>query len=163
MRGVACTLRRGGRVVECGGLENRLALSGHEGSNPSSSARFHGTLPVGSVFFCSWPSQGFEPAKAPIADVDRNQPHNVNTRNMRNPPSSGGFQTCKLLLPLLFSEDECQGENDRQDGHNSDEHKQDDCQRLKLAILDPLPQRGRGSPQHGNPQQREEVVDDVIC
>ena len=33
-----CTLRRGGRVVECGGLENRLALSGHEGSNPSSSA-----------------------------------------------------------------------------------------------------------------------------
>ena len=34
------TLRRGGRVVECGGLENRLARNpGHGGSNPPSSAR----------------------------------------------------------------------------------------------------------------------------
>ena len=33
------TPRRGGRVVECGGLENRLAgIPGYEGSNPSSSA-----------------------------------------------------------------------------------------------------------------------------
>ena len=31
-------LRRGGRVVECGGLENRLPFRGYEGSNPSSSA-----------------------------------------------------------------------------------------------------------------------------
>ena len=36
--GAAFALWRGGRVVECGGLENRLALLGHEGSNPSSSA-----------------------------------------------------------------------------------------------------------------------------
>ena len=39
-RGLFFTLRRGGRVVECGGLENRLARDpGYEGSNPSSSAR----------------------------------------------------------------------------------------------------------------------------
>ena len=32
-------MRRGGRVVECGGLENRLpGIPGYEGSNPSSSA-----------------------------------------------------------------------------------------------------------------------------
>ena len=32
-------IRRGGRVVECGGLENRFARNpGNEGSNPSSSA-----------------------------------------------------------------------------------------------------------------------------
>ena len=32
-------MRRGGRVVECGGLENRFARNpGNEGSNPSSSA-----------------------------------------------------------------------------------------------------------------------------
>ena len=34
-------MRRGGRVVECGGLENRLSGNpGYEGSNPSSSASF---------------------------------------------------------------------------------------------------------------------------
>ena len=34
-------MRRGGRVVECGGLENRLpGVPGYEGSNPSSSASF---------------------------------------------------------------------------------------------------------------------------
>ena len=34
-------LRRGGRVVECGGLENRFTgAPGDEGSNPSSSAIF---------------------------------------------------------------------------------------------------------------------------
>ena len=38
-RGAASPIRRGGRVVECGGLENRLPLRGYEGSNPSSSAR----------------------------------------------------------------------------------------------------------------------------
>ncbi len=33
-------MRRGGRVVECGGLENRFtSVPGNEGSNPSSSAR----------------------------------------------------------------------------------------------------------------------------
>ena len=33
-------MRRGGRVVECGGLENRFTGNpGDEGSNPSSSAR----------------------------------------------------------------------------------------------------------------------------
>ncbi len=33
-------MRRGGRVVECGGLENRFTgIPGDEGSNPSSSAR----------------------------------------------------------------------------------------------------------------------------
>ena len=32
-------MRRGGRVVECGGLENRFTRNpGNEGSNPSSSA-----------------------------------------------------------------------------------------------------------------------------
>ena len=36
----ASPLRRGGRVVECGGLENRFTGNpGDEGSNPSSSAR----------------------------------------------------------------------------------------------------------------------------
>lgn len=35
-------MRRGGRVVECGGLENRFTgIPGDEGSNPSSSARFY--------------------------------------------------------------------------------------------------------------------------
>ena len=35
----ASPMRRGGRVVECGGLENRFARNpGNEGSNPSSSA-----------------------------------------------------------------------------------------------------------------------------
>lgn len=37
--GMASPMRRGGRVVECGGLENRFARNpGNEGSNPSSSA-----------------------------------------------------------------------------------------------------------------------------
>ena len=37
---VSYTSRRGGRVVECGGLENRFTRNpGNEGSNPSSSAR----------------------------------------------------------------------------------------------------------------------------
>ena len=37
--GAASPLRRGGRVVECGGLENRFTRNpGNEGSNPSSSA-----------------------------------------------------------------------------------------------------------------------------
>ena len=30
--------RRGGRAVECGGLENRYTFTGIEGSNPSLSA-----------------------------------------------------------------------------------------------------------------------------
>lgn len=35
-------MRRGGRVVECGGLENRFTRNpGNEGSNPSSSASFY--------------------------------------------------------------------------------------------------------------------------
>jgi hypothetical protein len=35
-------MRRGGRVVECGGLENRFTGNpGDEGSNPSSSASFY--------------------------------------------------------------------------------------------------------------------------
>ena len=39
--GGASPLRRGGRVVECGGLENRFTgAPGDEGSNPSSSAIF---------------------------------------------------------------------------------------------------------------------------
>ena len=33
---------RGGRVVECTGLENRQAFAGFEGSNPSLSAIFKG-------------------------------------------------------------------------------------------------------------------------
>ena len=42
IRGAAPTpQRRGGRVVECGGLENRFTGNpGDEGSNPSSSASF---------------------------------------------------------------------------------------------------------------------------
>lgn len=47
------SLRRGGRVVECGGLENRLSgVPGYEGSNPSSSASctFQAS-PCGSFFF----------------------------------------------------------------------------------------------------------------
>ncbi len=63
----ASPLRRGGRVVECGGLENRFTgAPGDEGSNPSSSAFFvaklfnslygnilqrRGILPVFSGFF----------------------------------------------------------------------------------------------------------------
>ena len=41
----ASPLRRGGRVVECGGLENRFTgAPGDEGSNPSSSASLVATL-----------------------------------------------------------------------------------------------------------------------
>ena len=41
----ACPKRRGGRVVECGGLENRFTgAPGDEGSNPSSSASLVATL-----------------------------------------------------------------------------------------------------------------------
>ena len=45
--------RRGGRVVECGGLENRLSGNpGYEGSNPSSSARWYTSpVPLGSRVF----------------------------------------------------------------------------------------------------------------
>ena len=32
------TIWRGGRAVECGGLENRFTLTGNGGSNPSLSA-----------------------------------------------------------------------------------------------------------------------------
>ena len=42
--------RRGGRVVECGGLENR-----HEGSNPSSSASLNFELPAMEAFLLSGP------------------------------------------------------------------------------------------------------------
>ena len=43
--GGASPLRRGGRVVECGGLENRFTgAPGDEGSNPSSSASLVATL-----------------------------------------------------------------------------------------------------------------------
>ena len=47
------SLRRGGRVVECGGLENRLpGVPGYEGSNPSSSASlFSQRALCGSFFF----------------------------------------------------------------------------------------------------------------
>jgi hypothetical protein len=34
-------LRRGGRVVYCGGLENRFGFAADGGSNPSLSARQH--------------------------------------------------------------------------------------------------------------------------
>ena len=37
-RGPQFAYRRGGRVVECGGLENRYRCKPIEGSNPSSSA-----------------------------------------------------------------------------------------------------------------------------
>ena len=50
-------LRRGGRVVECGGLENRFARNpGNEGSNPSSSASFlleRGAKTKAGLSFCS--------------------------------------------------------------------------------------------------------------
>ncbi len=55
------TLRRGGRVVECGGLENRCARKCTEGSNPSLSAiwRFQDApyspkSPVKSGLFLFW-------------------------------------------------------------------------------------------------------------
>src|SRR6266446_5271320 len=48
------SLRRSGRVVECGGLENRLARKGHGGSNPSSSAsKLKTTLKLRRFFFRS--------------------------------------------------------------------------------------------------------------
>ncbi len=37
-------------MVECGGLENRLARKGHEGSNPSSSASTIDELLLGAFF-----------------------------------------------------------------------------------------------------------------
>ena len=46
------TPRRGGRVVECGGLENRFTGNpGDEGSNPSSSASFIKQAPSGAFLF----------------------------------------------------------------------------------------------------------------
>jgi GWxTD domain-containing protein len=48
--------RRGGRVVECGGLENRFTLTGNGGSNPSLSARSKAVPPSGpgGFSFVSW-------------------------------------------------------------------------------------------------------------
>ena len=44
-------MRRGGRVVECGGLENRFTRNpGDEGSNPSSSASLNQTPGTPGVF-----------------------------------------------------------------------------------------------------------------
>ena len=47
-----CTSRRGGRVVECGGLENRFTRNpGNEGSNPSSSAMVNTQVRQRACFF----------------------------------------------------------------------------------------------------------------
>ena len=44
-------MRRGGRVVECGGLENRFTgIPGDEGSNPSSSASYKTNARYAGVF-----------------------------------------------------------------------------------------------------------------
>ena len=43
------TIRRNGRVVECGGLENRCTLARTGGSNPSFSADKNTTAPQGAV------------------------------------------------------------------------------------------------------------------
>ena len=52
LRGAASPLRRGGRVVECGGLENRLGPRSYEGSNPSSSAILYRRRPAKGRFSC---------------------------------------------------------------------------------------------------------------
>ena len=78
--------RRGGRVVECGGLENRLSGNpGYEGSNPSSSARWYTSpVPLGSRVFCCR-AQGFEPAGRGRADIPP-------------PPSFSAFHSCALSV-----------------------------------------------------------------
>ncbi len=57
-------MRRGGRVVECGGLENRFTRNPrNEGSNPSSSASTNNAPAMGFFFFgnLSRTKEGFEP------------------------------------------------------------------------------------------------------
>ena len=57
-------------MVECGGLENRLARKGHEGSNPSSSAIFEVEPPAMGAFLFEGTCkntpevEGFEPDRA---------------------------------------------------------------------------------------------------
>ena len=55
-------MRRGGRVDDCGGLENRLpGVPGYEGSNPSSSARID-LRPGRGVFYCGRRGRGSNPS-----------------------------------------------------------------------------------------------------
>ena len=49
-------MRRGGRVVECGGLENRYACKGIGGSNPSPSATQSGHTPSWNVTVLTLPA-----------------------------------------------------------------------------------------------------------
>ena len=59
-------MRRGGRVVECGGLENRLARNpGHGGSNPPSSASSNAYRHGKPCLFCfTTTTRGFEPMRS---------------------------------------------------------------------------------------------------
>ena len=51
LRHFSATLRRGGRAVECGGLENRFTGEpGNQGSNPCLSAIWISNRPVGRFF-----------------------------------------------------------------------------------------------------------------
>ena len=59
--------RRGGRVVECGGLENRLACIGSRGFESLLLRQFEFWAPSDGSFFCYWAlpmqkqEEGFEP------------------------------------------------------------------------------------------------------
>ena len=95
--------RRGGRVVECGGLENRLSGNpGYEGSNPSSSARWYTSpVPLGTGFFaverrdsnpqCAERSQRREPLAA-------QRPARRSRADIPPPPSSSAFHSCALSV-----------------------------------------------------------------
>ena len=68
-------MRRGGRVVECGGLENRFARNpGNEGSNPSSSARVTTALATAGAFSFPRNFQGFEPMRWNSGPQGKNAP-----------------------------------------------------------------------------------------
>ena len=54
-RGAASPLRRGGRVVECGGLENRLPLHGVRGFESLLLRHMIGRAPATGLFSCEGP------------------------------------------------------------------------------------------------------------
>ena len=92
LRGAASPLRRGGRVVECGGLENRLGPRSYEGSNPSSSAILSRRRPAKGRFSCQGKVQGIRTGRSWQASglprAERSEANERCRRQRGNPSAS---------------------------------------------------------------------------